>query len=293
MHIVQFAHPGGEFRVPADNSTRLPNGEYNVGWNRGPHRRRLIKHEGRYVDANGVLQCGELLFWTEWEGPTTATRIRPTNGLCNARYLHKVKYPEYSEGEGNVVNACCQNTDPCVFGKSFKYSNCRQDHNLVLRNLLKGSLIAFVSLIRGTYYLDTLLVVNEYQAYSTDQKEAINCSKEYRALTLDRLGAHRNYTFYRGANFSGNDCSKNALFSFTPSRIYSGLDNQQDFARCALDVDAINKAVGKSVFTGVNLRGIKQTLATAQETCSVWKEIVRQVTTQGFVCGVNFNWPSR
>ena len=293
MHIVQFAHPGAEFLVTAANSTRLPNGEYDVEWNNGPHRRRLVKHVGDYVDANGMLQNGELLFWTEWEGPTTAAKLMATNGLCNARYLHKIKYPKYPSVQGNIPYACWQNTDPCVFGRSFKYSNCRQDHHTILRNLLQGSLVAFVSMIRGTYYLDTLLVVGESQRYSTDKTNTVNCSEEYMALTLDRLEAHRHYTFYRGVKFPETPHDENILFSFTPSRVYVGLDYQRDFARCALDVDAINNAVGRKVFTNANLRGIRQTLSTEQETCRAWKEIFRQVTAQEFVCGVSFDWPQR
>ena len=294
MHIIQFIHPGKEFPVGDTNSDRRPDSRYNVHWNmKNHHHRRLVKHNGRYVDTNGVLHEGDLLFWTEWEGCTTAKRLESQNGLINAHYLHEVVYPVYANRR-NGATTCCQNTDPCVFGRSFKYSNCRQrGPRCTLRNLQQGSLIAFMSMIQGVYYLDTIFVVDTSQEYSTDKTGTVNCSAEYRTLTLNRLPAHKNFRFYRGVTCPDNGKKVNALFSFTPSRLYSGLDNQHDFARCALDIDAINQAVGRSVFSGSYLQGIKQTLSIEQETWKTWKEIVRQMTVQGFVCGVNFDWPRR
>ena len=291
MHVVQFPHPGAEFPVRDTNSDRRPDGRYDVHWNTGGHHRRLVKHAGRYVDAHGVLQKGDLLFWTEWEGCTTATRLESQNGLVNAHDLHEVVYPVYTNNRNNAAT-CSQNTDPCVFGRTFKYSNCRQrGPRCTLRNLQQGSLVAFVSMIQDTYCLDTVFVVDTRRDYLTDNTNTVDCSAEYRTLTLDRLPAHQNFTFYRGMTCSGNGNQANALFSFTPVRLYSGLGNQQNFARCALDVDAVNKAVGRDVFTHANLRNINTTALSAQEIRRVWTEISRQVKEQGFVRGVSFDWP--
>ena len=289
VHIIQFSHPGAEFNVTADNSTLRLNGDYDVMWNMGRHHRRLVKHAGSYVE-NGILQNGELVFWTEWEGCTTATKLKSANGLCNAEYLHRVKYPVLSDvGRGEMIT-CGQNTDPCVFGGSFKYSNCRQDNRPMLRNLQKGSLIAFMSMIHGVYYLDTLFVVGESQKYSTDNANKVDCSEEYRVLTLDRLAAHKSYTFYRGRNFSATAEDNNAIYSFTPAKRYSGIGNQHDFERCALDVDAVNRAVGRDVFTNANLPSIKKTEVTEVDIWHAWNAIVKQ-TSQKFVLGVHFDWP--
>lgn len=286
MHIIQFSHPGAEF-LPRDGVfKRRLDGMFDVEWNTGTHHRRLVLHPGSYVDSKGRLQNRELVFWTEWEGCTTATKL-PGNSVCNnARYLHRVKYPVFTGGTSNT--SCSQNTDPCVLGKTFKYSNCRQLTKVILRNLSQGSLIAFVAKLQGTYYLDTLFVVETIEPYCTNNTKAVNCSDEYRALTLDRLPSNQHFTFYRGRSFVDD-----GIFSFAPAKFYNGVNDQGAFARCALDIDAINRVAGQPMFIKGTLQGITRTEVTGDTVSRVWHEITDQVKRQGFVLGVHFDWPTK
>ena len=297
MHVIQFIHPGKEFPVSETNSAILPDGRYEVGWNTEKHHRRLVKHIGSYVDNDGVLcRNFDLVFWTEWEGPTVATRLDVARDELHARYVHEVQYPTVPEGMDDVRRECddnlddnCEdgllNTDPCVFGDTFKYSNCQQSKEGVLRWLENGSLIIFVSRIQGEYYLDTVFVTKSGLEYETDSVDTINCSQQYRKLTLDRLPTGRSYTFYRCQEFTDN----NQIFSFVPAKTLTG--DEADYVRCRLDITAINNVAGCHAFGAELKQKFKCTIASVNLNQSIWSEIVRQIRNQGFVLGVHFDWP--
>ena len=130
--IIQFIHPGSEYQVsrkPKSVST-IP-----VPWVGGGcsgtcgssgagHTRRFVSHEGEYVDGEGKLHTARLGFWTEWEACSTATAMPPAQrGMACAKWVHTLKSPLNPTGEKGI------NTDPCVFGKSFKYCCCQQSVN--------------------------------------------------------------------------------------------------------------------------------------------------------------------
>jgi len=302
--IVQFIHPGREFPVGETNATIRDVGRFDVDWSREPsHYRRLVKHAGSYRNSSGLLQQGELAFWTEWEGPTVAMRIGGARGRISARFIHNVCYPIVPEDVGVERERCCAacgddvcgdgllNTDPCVFGNTFKYSNCQQAENGVLRHLEIGSLILFMSRIDGQYYLDTAFIVGqEGVPYSTNKAHLLDCSQEYRALTLDRLSANRNFTFYRGAVVAGSD-DANPLFSFVPAREWTG--NVDACGRCRLDIGSLNESVHADVFSHGLTQKFKSYDADMNAIQNVWQEVVAQVTSQGFVLGVHFDWPTK
>lgn len=180
------------------------------------------------------------------------------------------------------------NTDPCVFGRSFKYSNCRQTPTGVMRQLANGSLIVFCSRINGDFYLDTVFVV---EGTGTDYKTAADinsCSSEYKNLTLNLLPPG-NYTLYRGARPSRENC-KGQCFSFTPARLAT-MENATE--RCKLNLASLNKVVGEDAFNLNNWRRASATEVEDEQIKSVWEETVRQVTGQGFVLGVHFDWPEK
>lgn len=285
MHIVQFYHPGSEF---LNVFKRRPDGKYDVPWNTGDHHRRLVEHLGQYADAQG-LHDGELRFWTEWEGKTCASQLQENPDAIHAKYLHQVKCPVAPAGMNNATagNGCCgQNTDPCVFGRTFKYSNCRQDARPMLRQLSQGSLIVFWSRRDGKFCLDTVFVVGDtaiqYQKKSTLYPY---CSREYRNLTVDRLPDGNPRTFYRGVEYRADQAFNDQIFSFTPARLKEDTDSDR---RCCL---LINGTPLNRVFNMGATRNIKTTVADANLVFDVWREIVKQVTAQGFVLGVHFDWP--
>ncbi len=300
MRIVQFIHPRQEFPVSETNSELRADGRYDVAWNTGRHCRRLVKHLGDYVDDNGVLQQNaELTFWTEWEGPTVATRLNSVRDAIHAWYLHEIQHPVVPAGMENTRRDCCddsddsddgcgdglQNTDPCVFGDTFKYSNCQQSSNGVLRKLGAGSLILFVSRIQREYYLDTVFVTQAGVDYTTNHVNNIVCSDQYRDLTLKRLPLGRNFTFYRGVGFTA-DCP---VYSFVPSRRYTG--DVTDYIRCRLDAEAINRVAGCEVFSLGLTQKFKCTVADPQLVREVWTEIGQQIREQEFVKAIHFGWP--
>lgn len=304
MLIVQFIHPGKEFPVSDTNSEIRDDGKYDVRWSTEPsHYRRLVKHQGTYVnDADGVAQEGELAFWTEWEGPTVATKMDRVSGCVLARYSHRVQYPivpqcaENAHGCGNQVSEACVegddygllNTDPCAFGRTFKYALCQQSEKGVLRHLNKDDLIAFVSRINGGYYLDTMFVVDSGKVDYRTGDSRVACSDEYRVLTLDRVSAGLNFTFYRGKRFTN---LRNEPFSFVPARMCNSDLDIRD--RCRLDIDAINRCANTDLFSSGLKQKFKVEKINQDLGLNVWNEIVRQVVAQGFVLGVHFDWPTR
>lgn len=155
MNVVQFMHPGDEVDV---NGNPVP-------WNLGNrHRRRLLCHAGEYVDGNNnCVHEDNLCFWNEYEAPTHAYPIQPHRGWDYAHHYHTIVKPippspnRQNNRQDDVLDECCDNTDPCVFGDTFKYSNCQQVPNGDLWNLPQGSLILFGSYHAKEFYLDTVL----------------------------------------------------------------------------------------------------------------------------------------
>ena len=135
MCAVQFMHSGNEFPVLNCKRTappqKLSDGIYDVSWStEESHHRRLVQSAGWYVDENGRHKKGNLVFWTEWEAATVARQIGTAKDFFKANFVHVAKKPVALSGVGvcgsGNANRCplYLNTDPCVFGKTFKYSNC-------------------------------------------------------------------------------------------------------------------------------------------------------------------------
>ncbi len=298
MHIVQFVHSWKEYSFPlAEQDTY---GRFCVPWNGGKHCRRLVKNFGDYVDGNR-LKKSTLTFWTEWEAPTFATDVRKWNG--EAKFIHEVRYPTITSGNINQHGVCSENrdchgltallnTDPCVFGSSFKYSNCLQSQKYrhVFQNLEEGSMILFVSHTSDQWYLDTVLVTHgNCVPYVTPKISTIDCSQAYRDLTLNRLLSGEKHYFYRGVTYNSPSAMRYGVFSYVPAHIYSG--NIDDCKRCRVDLQKINETIGQNIFSIGIPQGHKPTKSSAKLIRRVWQEIKTQVTEQDFVLGVHFDWP--
>lgn len=319
--IVQLQHCKDEIGISSRNSVRLANGNYSVNWNNGGHRRRLVGHWGKFATPEEHGE-GELAFWTEWEAKTIAHRLRPLACDMCAKRIHHVLSPICEEVSGKIARVginCADrsaeylNTDPCVFGDSFKYSFCKQDAALGLKRLPPGSLIVFGSIHREHYYLDTVFVVADNPVvYETSAAGVANidCSDEYRKLTLERLvcNAPGEYAFYRGVSFENG---AHEPFSFTPAyRFSSDRKKSQDCydveanlercrKRCRLDLQRLNAAAeahGDLVRNPFDILRTRPTTITSANLCcvkAVWNDIVQQVTSQGFVLGVHLGWPEK
>lgn len=155
--------------------------------------------------------------------------------------------------------------------------------------MANGSLILFGSYkgcgrktLKPVFCLDTVFVVAGKGQNYTDNCE-IDCSDEYRNLTLRWVGKRHGYTFYRGVGYGGCD-----VFSFTPVKLYGDKGWRE---RCVIeDIEVLNPE-GLTLFN----RNLSQNFhATVVDGCmvrSVWRKLVKMVRRQGFALGVGFDWP--
>ncbi|MBR1608917.1 MAG: hypothetical protein IJ678_04795 [Kiritimatiellae bacterium] len=307
--IVQFFHPGRECPVG-----RIPDGEsISVSWNGGgcgkqqkpiqgnrtskcknicgSHTRRLIFHDGTFIDGNGKQQTARLAFWGEWEARTTAAAMPSAKGAgLFARWVHVVESP--FEGAGKQAT----NTDPCVFGSTFKYCCCQQHRKGeknpgLMRRLPPGSIVLFGSNLSGKFALDTVFVVGEkgvpYEA--TGDYSSLSVSQEYLEIALNRLRDRETNTFYRGVSFRRSG----GMYSFAPARLFK----EGDFKcgeRFVLDFRKVNDCLRSSNAFAVKqgqTQGIHPIEAEQEVVRAVWTEIVRQVREAKFLPAVHFDWP--
>lgn len=301
LKVVHFTHPGGEFPVEGCKGI---GSKQEVSWRTdGRHCRRLVCHKGQYIDRNWKFGTDNLAFWSEWEGPTTATRISLKGDPFFARFVHRVRYPYTSDcdmessvrfgcGNGEKRQSGCgekcgafMDTDPCVFGRTFKYSHCRQGASSSLRGLSLSSLVVFGSYKRGIFLLDTVFVVDGGVGYKKESVCRIACSEAYKNLTLRRVAGEHEHTFYRGVKYD----EKAEVFSFTPARVCG----EEGYGkRCMIkDLAKLNRLLNKQIFK--YMPGFSIAVADKDKIKKVWNEIVRQVMAQGFVLGVHFGWPAK
>lgn len=301
--IVQFFHTGRERVFPvAENSmtARVPwarekeDGKSNddCGICSG-HARRLVVHDGEYVDMRGVLRTGKLAFWTEWEAATTATRMPPSSVPGCAKWCHAVESPLVNTFMNGI------NTDPCVFGSTFKYCCCQQHvkgevGSRMLRLLAPGSIVLFGSRFKTRFLLDTVFVVSCKRADYTERDSVsigrLGVSDEYRALSLDRLRGKQDNTFFRGATF---DSQVESIWSFTPAREFSKSDSRCG-ERFILDIGKLNdafKAERPLSTDPLKKQGITICRTDTENVIKAWKEILRQVRDKKFLPAVHFDWP--
>ena len=307
VNVVQFMHPGDE--VDPSKLVRYK------GWNvTERHARRLLRHRGEYVNSQKQLVSADITFWNEYEAPTNCTPILGgIRGWEFAKNVHEIITP--SQAPALVVqrgsDGCCVNTDPCVFGKTFKYSNCQQVPNGDLWNIPIGSLILFGSYRRSLFALDTVFVVGEsgiaYRVPTKRRPLPFKTSKEYRFVTLDNLTVRKDkrcacpidrFMFYRGKTplLRNGKIDFESIFSYTPSKVYGSPDFNK---RCMLDLNCLNtfmqnnNIVSRKLFSPGLTQGHSSIIVngTNQEVRLVWKEVRRIVQkVNKFELGVHFPW---
>ena len=303
--VVQFMHSGNEFLMSKCKHTPPPStrtdGSLQVPWSREQgHFRRLVRHDGWYIDKSGNYKNGDLAFWTEWESVTIARSLGMDKDFFKAHYVHEVQCPPTVSGAvhcGRNPNGIYgyQNTDPCVFGDTFKYSNCHQSERGDLRRMKPDSLVVCGSYKQDkqrnkeVFCLDTVFVVGDVAVdYSTNNVEIVQCPEWYKNLTLRRLAPGANYTFYHGVTCRQKVNLENALFSFTPAKICDGVCVSRE--RCVIDnIRCLNRHLRTAVFNR-GKQGYHPEEANRNEIKAVWNDIVQQVIKQGFVLGVRFDW---
>lgn len=283
--IIQFTHPGAEHSY--DKAT--PNYK---SWNCAKHKRKFLKANGKYISNDEELN-GELAFWGEWEPPSKVSRLNSKPPKFYPKWLHEPLLPTSSlQSEG--LKKGYQNTDPCVFGKEFKYFLCKQPKfkNKTLTQLAEleaGSVILFGSsasprTAEAFFQLDTVFVVRDYIEYDTASSDL---------LTNNNLGNYNEYVLktvlpmpkqkslklrlYFGATYQN---SQNGMYSYSPSQLY----NKQDkgFPRVKLkDLPFITNNLNAAP---------KITNTSLDEVKDFWEKIREISREEGCVEGVKFSY---
>ena len=270
VFVVQFPHPGGE---------RALRGGDRMPWNTGRHGRKFLRSAGRSVDSQGQARNTPLVFWGEWEAPSRiVSRWRREGQLPRA-----LQVPVW---ERLPTSTPRQNTDPWVFGETFRYSNCKQltsrKNPSALQALTPGSVILFGSKLRGEFVLDTVFVVRKAVPYVPHDPPEID--EAFRVCTIESVAAdgrgEHEFTLYYGATFEKPVAD---MFSFVPCRDAEREDAR--FARPAVSLPGyINRASPQSP------SGAKRPL-TIEQAFQQWHSIREQVLQAECELGVSFETP--
>lgn len=155
-------------------------------WNTaGSHRRKFIVSPGTLQASDGYTENTEVVFWGEWEPPSSVVRRWPKSRDL-PRVLHRPCVAEPPPGPR-------QNTDPWVFGEAFLYSNCKQLNPRpwrtpsALQRLDVGSIILFGSASHERFLLDTLFVVGEVLGEFTPIDIGVDIDPIFQLCTVDSL----------------------------------------------------------------------------------------------------------
>jgi len=299
--IVQFFHPGKEHGY---DYVKYQD-KYFKNWNTNDHKRKFMINEGSYI-KNDIRKEGKLLFWGEWEPPSYVERIDDQINCfpygVNPEYLHTPILPNLDKIKEYQEAHYYQNTDPFIFGDSFKYAICRQK-NKKLRNLEKGSLIIFGSQVNYRFVIDTVFVVKDKTPYfSLDDIKNKNLEIYPEIVTKMILNKEmkvdnpEGLTLYIGATY---DDKENGMFSFVPAKIDN--NKKEGFPRFFMpdefyDNNKFNKYFSRwkkngKIFEGKAM-GVNMPYDNVDEDeiYSFWEYIKNEVS-KNYVLGFNFKMP--
>ena len=273
--FIQFPHPGGEHQ-PDPNGHKAWNTYANV------HARKFMRIEGRWTDESGQQHSGQLRAWGEWEAQSDLLQEldRPDSWEL-PRYLWLPYYTDRPNGYERL-----HNTDPFIFGDRFLYSNCKQAKRPNLRNLERGSVIAFGSKRRYGWVLDTVLVVADsfdYLAADTHSALAGHVPDAFLHVTggpLAENDATESLRLYRGAT---PDDPVDGMFSFFPA---DTAEDNVGFERPSIELPA-------EWFTPTLAQGYKKNHLPPDSLSELWHSIVEQVLDAGLLLEPTLNaWSS-
>lgn len=205
---IKFYHAGSERKL-----TSLEINNKMASWNTAKdHSRKYFEVEGEYLTSlSSNIHAGDIGFWGEWEAESNIIRsLNPNNNML-PQYIHQPIPPSTTPRSRGTTFL---NTDPCVFGDNFLYSNCKQSTFKSLQNLDIGDVIVFGSQKQGDFLLDTVFVVGNIIKFNRrNQHLSIGnrVNSWYYHLTLNLLNS--NYTLYIGATYRN---PINSMFSFFP-----------------------------------------------------------------------------
>ena len=248
--------------------------------------------DGSWVDREGTEQFGKLRAWGEWEPESRIIPgFRPENPEPN--YL----WEPYWVAKGTYQGL--HNTDPFIFGNCFIYSNCGQlaQNKKGLKQLDRGSVIAFGSCVSGRWVLDTVFVVSDSIWYDplnprdalagkvADAFLAVTSGPTTRDPNLKKAvdyGAAPVFRLYRGAR---PNHPVDGMFSFFPA---IAADSEAGFPRPSISLDSqyFNPNSCQSP------KGATRDLGPDTRR-SLWGSLVSQVFEAGLVFGTHAEIPER
>jgi len=282
--IIQFMHPGSEPTPPSGSSI--------IPWNYGDkHKRKFMVSKGKYVsDTIEKEDC--LTFWGEWEPQSKVERLP-----CG-RFSKYLNWPFLDVTVPNRLH----NTDPNVFGSSFKYFCCQQGAKSSLRNLSPLSLILFGSCVGKQFCLDTLLVVSKRNKpyHMSNVRGLANKKDQFYHASIEPLNSvsycnqlkcnmpKEQFRYYEGVTFSEQKDYQD-IFSFAPVRRYDEKNQCASmFKRPVINISGI---ISNGLTQGINGQGGR--IYSDNEVVIIWKEIVKQVRNQELELGTQFENPPR
>ncbi len=263
-YVVQLPHPGPEHN---------PGNRDIQPWNVRDHGRKFLRSSGRYVARNGRPREAELVFWGEWEPPSRIIeRWEREHSL--PRFLHEPVWQHLPPGQQP------QNTDPWVFGNSFRYSNCRQASSPALQRLEPGSVILFGSTIAGEFVIDTVFVVKD-DGKKFCPNNPPRTDEGFRICVVESLRAtdgNTSFTLYRGATYEDRI---NGMFSFVPCRRADAPELR--FPRPPIQLDGY---INPNSWRGPRVIPASQTDVRQQ-----WTRVRKQVLDADCLLGISFPTP--
>jgi hypothetical protein len=303
--IVQFFHPKPEhsYDKNCSNDDCLIKDWNNITID---HKRKFLLNKGSYI-KDDKKHDGELLFWGEWEPPSSVTKLKqqtycPPYGI-NPQYLHRPFLPSDDQLRKYQEKNYYQNTDPFVFGNNFIYGICLQKMQS-LRRLEPGSLILFGSCVNYRFVIDTIFVVKTADPYySLDDIKKLKLEKYSDIVTqfiinkCGKIDPSHGLTLYTGATF---DDQIHGVYSFVPAKVFNG--EEIGFPRFFMPNEfyesknnRINKYFSECPIEGERIierknQGIKITSASIEEISAFWEYIKTEVS-KDHVLGVNFKMP--
>ena len=281
--FVQFPHPGGEHSPDyGDWKEWNPTGFSNCQEN--PHRRKFLDLDGSWVRhwKSEEICEGKLWAWGEWEPESRLLRRFGSGDAGMPRYLWQPMWQPKRDYRG------LHNTDPFIFD-GFYYTNCKQDSLPGLRQLGRGSVIAFGSMKKPDWVVDTVLVVGDYVDHTDENYKGLLTGEVPQSLWNATLATYEGKEFdcrrlYRGAT---HDEPVDGMFSFFPCL---PADQSTPFPRpkIKLPTDYFNRNLSQGA-KGCAVHANPLAETTVRE---LWQCIAEQVVSQGLLLGVCASSPT-
>lgn len=272
-YVIQFPHPGREHRPDFS-------GHKTATLSNDGHGRLFVEQPGEFVSDLDQREAtpDSLRFWCEWECEATRIETLPPgtqDGTPRSVFEPLIRRRKNWSGLAN--------TDPCVFGRAFRYCVCKMTGTMLA--LAPGSVILFGSKRKDRFVLDTVFVVAGHVPYGASSWRTLDVEPQYRDVSLAPL-------------FFGSDCAEDDLrlrlyegatlentvggmFSFFPCKRAA---DSEGFARPMINLQGfVNPKLGMGLKIGKPV-----SLESAQQS---WRAVANQVLEDGLDLGLRADFP--